>query len=102
MHIAVISALPARESAARGAFRDRGTAGIHFESARRFSGFYAPPRRPFEYFFGEKRFPFEEYGMRFSVLNTSRARVPNTTLQTKIAKSRCFLYCFAHPLRKHA
>ena len=49
VHTAVISALPARESAAREASRDRGTAGIHFQSARRFSGFYARPRTRLEF-----------------------------------------------------
>ena len=49
MHTAVISALPARESAAREAFRDRVTDGIHFQSARCFSGFYARPRPRLEF-----------------------------------------------------
>ena len=62
VHTAVISALPARESAAREASRDRGVPGIRFKSARRFSGFYARPRSPLEFgvFFRKKRFPFEE------------------------------------------
>ena len=56
VHTAVISALPARESAAREASRDRGTDGIHFQSARRSSGFYARPllRLEFGAFFRRK------------------------------------------------
>ena len=59
MHTAVISAPPARESAAREAFRDRGVAGTHFQSARRFSGFYAGPRPPLEFgtFFRKQTLP---------------------------------------------
>ena len=68
MHTAVISALPARESAAREAFRDRGVAGTHFQSARRFSGFYARPRTRLEFgaFFRLKTLPVREIMHTFS------------------------------------
>ena len=57
VHTAVISALPAKKSATREASRDRGVAGTHFQSARRFSGFYAAPRWPLEFgtFFAPNR-----------------------------------------------
>ena len=68
MHTAVISALPAKESAAREASRVRGVGGIHFQSARRFSRFYARPpmRLGFGAFFWKKRPPVREIRYPFS------------------------------------
>ena len=67
MHTAVISALPARESAAREASRDRGVGGIHFQSARRFSGFYAGPHSRLEFgaVFRKKTLPVR--GIRYTI-----------------------------------
>ena len=67
MHTAVISALPARESAAREASRVRGVDGIHFQSARRFSGFYARPHARLEFgtFFRGKTLPVR--GIRYTI-----------------------------------
>ena len=102
MHTAVISALPARQSAAREAFRDRGPDGIHFQSARRFSRFYARPHSPLEFgaFFRKKRFPFEEYAIRFHFLNTSRARVSKTTIK-KCGKLLVFVVFRAPSSKTH-
>ena len=104
MHTAVISALPARESAAREASRVRGTPGIHFQSARRFSGFYAAPRTRLEFgaFFREKTLPVR--GIRYTISffeHLSSESVKNDHKNKKCEKLMVFMVFRAPSSKTH-
>ena len=104
MHTAVISALPARESAAREASRDRGTPGIHFQSARRFSGFYAFPHMPLEFgaFFRKKTLPVR--GIRYTISffeHLSSESVKNDHKKKKCEKLLVFVVFRAPSSKTH-
>ena len=104
MHTAVISALPARETAAREASRVRGVGGIHFQSARRFSGFYARPPMRFEFgaFFRKKTFPVR--GIRYTISffeHLSSESVKNDHKKKKCEKLLVFVVFRAPSSKTH-
>ena len=98
MHTAVISALPARESAAREASRDRGVPGIHFQSARRFSGFYVRPLTPlgFGAFFRQKDAPVRKIRYPFSFFDPLSSESAKNDLKNEKCEKLSIFAMFFH------
>ena len=89
VHTTVISALPARETAALTALRVRVTPGIRVQSARRFSRFYASPRLPlgFGAFFWKKRPPVREIRYPFSFFDPLSSESAKNALKDEKCES---------------